>query len=97
MNNRKDLQDIIDNINKANQKLIICCQSSNEVLRQDRRLRELFPQKAIRHYTGDGDDIKKTYDFSDVCKRWLEYDVIIYSPTVESGINFDVQFICYSV
>ena len=90
MNNRNDFQENIDNIIEVGKKLIICCQSSNEVLRQDKRLRELFPQRAIRHYTGDGDDNKKTYDFSDVCRSWLEYDVIIYSPAVESGINFDV-------
>ena len=71
MNNRNDFQDKIDNIINVNNKLIIGCQSSNEALRQDKRLRELFPQKAIRPYTGDAGDNKKTHDFSDVCKSWL--------------------------
>ena len=28
---------------------------------------------------------------SDVNKKWCKYDIIIYSPTITTGISFDVE------
>jgi hypothetical protein len=40
-------------------------------------------------YTGSTNDKDKT-ELSNVLKNWVELDVLIYSPTIESGVNFDL-------
>lgn len=60
------------------------CQTFNDKIKID------FPKKIVKVYTGNSDD-KKKEDFKDVVNVWKEANVLIYSPTVESGVNFDIK------
>ena len=35
--------------------------------------------------------LKKTKDLLDVNNTWINYDVVIYTPTIEAGVSFDVK------
>lgn len=48
-----------------------------------------IPSHNIKLYTGKTDDKNKD-DLLDVNKYWSECDILIYSPTIESGVNFDM-------
>lgn len=41
-------------------------------------------------YTGQTDDNKKE-DLKNVLKTWADADVLLYSPTIEAGVNFDLD------
>jgi hypothetical protein len=56
-------------------------------------LKDKYPTKKIFLYTGMTDDDLKKEHFKNVSKYWAEADIIIYSPTVESGVNFNMEHI----
>ena len=47
--------------------------------------------KQILVYTGSSGDETKD-DFKDVLTKWSQCDILIYSPTCESGVNFDLEY-----
>jgi hypothetical protein len=53
-------------------------------------LNDKYPKKKIYLYTGKSDDCLKKHHLSNVSEHWSQADVIIYSPTIEAGVNFDV-------
>jgi hypothetical protein len=82
---------LIDEHLDQNKKVVIVCQSSNEVVSQYTRLKEKYEAKAMKHYTGDNNTKDRIEELNDICKAWSELDVLIYSPTIESGCNMDVR------
>jgi hypothetical protein len=48
------------------------------------------PGKKILIYTGQTNDRNKL-DLLDVTKTWSSCDVLVYSPSIESGVNFDIK------
>lgn len=55
------------------------------------KIKQDFPTKNIQIYTGKSDDrIKKNLD--DVLNTWDKCDILCYSPTIESGVNFDKEY-----
>jgi hypothetical protein len=54
------------------------------------KLKKEFPEKRVLTYTGSSDDNTKK-DFNDVINIWNKADVLIYSPTCEAGVNFDID------
>ena len=68
-------------------KIVICSQSKRDVENIVKILRDKYEEIDIYSYTSlnsDADQLKN------VNKFWLQADVIIYSPSIESGINFDI-------
>jgi hypothetical protein len=49
-----------------------------------------FPDKKISIYTGQTDDQNKL-DLLDVLSSWDKLDLLIYSPTIEAGVSFDIS------
>lgn len=72
-----------------NKKIVVVCQPAKgaESLKMDLVAR--YPELVIMLYTSMTDDkIKMELEY--VNKEWIKADVLIYSPTVEAGVNFDV-------
>jgi hypothetical protein len=74
---------------KQNKKIVVVSMSSKKCDELEKKLCEDFKEtKKILVYTGSADDKLKA-DFKDVKTKWSNCDVLIYSPTCESGVNFD--------
>jgi nucleoside-triphosphatase THEP1 len=73
-----------------NNKVVICSMSSADASKYDIMLKEKYPDKQIYLYTGKSDDCMKKHHLSNVTEHWSKADVVIYSPTIEAGVNFDV-------
>lgn len=43
----------------------------------------------IKIYSSETDDFSKQKDLKDVNKNWMEYNIIIYTPTITAGISFE--------
>lgn len=75
---------------KENKRFAVASMSASLVTTIADELRLLFPQKKITLYTGATDDEEKTRDAKNVTEAWASCDAVLYSPTYESGVNFDV-------
>ena len=71
----------------ANNKIVICSQSKRDVETIVKTLNDKYEDLDIYSYTSLDSD---TNQLKNVNKYWLQADVIIYSPSIESGINFDI-------
>jgi hypothetical protein len=63
-------------------------------------LKNFYPKLDIIAYTSKTDDEKKQYDMENVNISW-KVDILIYSPTIESGVdfnekNYDTMYVVYS-
>ena len=76
---------------EKNLKIIIVSMSSEECNNFENKILEDFKDKKILKYTGSCDDELKK-DFKNVGEVWVNADVLIYSPTCESGVNFDIMY-----
>jgi len=76
----------------SNKKIVIVSMSSNKCdTLEEKIILEYGKKKKVLVYTGSsGDDTKE--DFKKVLEKWSKCDVLIYSPTVESGVNFDMKY-----
>ena len=91
-------EDIFTSLTEG-QNLVICSQSATLAETYEQELKEQFPNKKIMLYVGAMDDQTKTEHAKDVVKHWVEYDCILYSPTFEAGVNFDIEHFdkCYCI
>ena len=82
--NRKIEHDIIN----KKKKVCMVSMSSNQVI----SYANYFLKKGIRvkYYVGMSDD-KEKKDLEDVDNVWINYDLVLFSPTIESGVDFNVQ------
>ena len=74
-----------------NKKIVIVSMSSKKCSDMEELIKKEYPKKKILIYTGKTDDSNKI-DLKDVNENWTKCDVLIYSPTIESGVNFDIEY-----
>jgi len=77
-------------LNKNKQIVIACCsfEKSNEFYKQ---FSSDYPNKNIKLYNKDTDiDIKKK-DLKNVNKAWKEVDILIYTPSISTGISYELD------
>ena len=72
-----------------NKKIVIVSQSSKKCDNLFVFIKQKYPKLNIGIYTGASSDKDKN-DLSNVLENWIKLDVLIYSPTIESGVNFDI-------
>lgn len=48
-----------------------------------------FPSKTAYIYSSETMQSVKKAHFSDINKKWVEYDVLIYTPTISAGLSFE--------
>ena len=71
-------------------KIIMPVMSEKEAVFYETEIKERYPELKIMKYTGKtGDDDKA--ELKDITKLWASLDVIIYTPTIEAGVSFDVE------
>ena len=73
----------------AKNKIVICSQSKRDVEIIVKTLNDKYEDLEIYSYTSLDSD---TNQLKNVNKYWLQADVIIYSPSIESGINCDIPY-----
>ena len=79
----KDLED--------NKKIVIVSMSSKKAKEYKDLINEKFKDKQLLIYTGKSDDKCKD-DLKNVLELWSKTDVLIYSPYIEAGVNFDLEY-----
>lgn len=72
-----------------NEKIVIVSQTASfcEKIKNDIKLKNKELKVSI--YTGGSSDKEKKEDLKNVIENWVQLDVLIYSPTIEAGVNFD--------
>ena len=80
---------MISNHLNDNKKIVIVCQSQKFAVNITNLLNEEFQDKLIKCYVGNGSDIE-LMKLKNVNDEWLPLDVLIYSPTIEGGVNFNL-------
>ena len=71
-----------------NKKIVIVSQSRRKVEDYTKIIKEKYEELTVLSYTSLTNDFDKMN--LDVNKHWKLCDVLIYSPTIESGVNFDI-------
>ena len=89
--NREKFQNLIFHQLDLKKNLVIVCQSSNEVEEHKKIFSEKYQSLTIATYTGSSTTEKQIQELNDVVENWMKVNVLIYSPTIESGVNFDVE------
>jgi len=77
---------ILDDLSK-DLKIAIVSMSSNECECFKNKIEEKYPNKTVLIYTGDSSDKTKN-DLKKVSEIWGDCDVLLYSPTIESGVSY---------
>ena len=80
---------IIKNLTNG-EKVVLVSMPGTKCVSYAENFGKIFPNKKILFYTGSSDDSSKE-DFKDVTNVWNKCDLLIYSPTCEAGVNFDVK------
>jgi hypothetical protein len=73
---------------KEGKNVVIISMSSNIAIKYDKQLRDL-DIKCVLHCSKTGDQNKNM--LKNVVKFWSKYQVVIYSPSVDSGIDFSLK------
>ena len=76
---------------KEDKKIIICCMSARDATDYHDEIKKIYPEKQVFVYTGETDDEIKEDHFKNITLQWQTADVVLYSPTIESGVNFDIE------
>lgn len=83
------IKSISDDLHR-DKKVVIASMSSKQCSEIETKIKSEHPDKTILIYTGQTDDANKE-DLKDVKTKWATADLLLYSPTIESGVNFDVE------
>ena len=76
---------------KEDKKIVICCMSARDATDYHDEIKKIYPEKQVFVYTGETDDEIKEDHFKNITLQWQTADVVLYSPTIESGVNFDIE------
>ena len=72
-----------------NNKIVLVSMTEKDALYYSTIFKKTYPDKIIGLYTGKtSDSIKKQLE--KVNEEWILCDIVIYTPTIEAGVNFDV-------
>jgi hypothetical protein len=86
-NHRKYFEKQIENDLKSGLNIIICSMSSKLATYYNKLFKDKY--KTILHCSDSDDTLKN--NLKDVKNFWDKYQLLIYSPSVESGVNFDKE------
>jgi len=99
--NKIKFNEIMFDCLKNGEKIVICCMSASDVMIYKKMIANKYPTLKICYYSAKSDDKKKKKDFENINDVWSAADVVIYSPSIESGVDFSVKhfdnlFVVYS-
>lgn len=75
---------------KNNKKVVVICLCKNTMDELYEFIKKDNPKIKLIRYSSMTDDSQKL-DLKDVNNIWNKYDVILYTPTIESGVDFNVK------
>ena len=75
-----------------NKKLAIPMASNNKAKDLYALLQKYYPDKKIKLIHKETKDEEKLKELLNVNERWIEYDIVIYTPTVCMGVSFDPTY-----
>jgi len=73
----------------SNKKLVIPMASNNKAKDLHTKLKNDFPNKKIILIHKETSDEEKLSELIKINKTWINYDIVIYTPTVCMGVSFD--------
>ena len=79
---------MIDDLHN-NLRLVIPTMSSVYAYETQKKINDMFPTKKVIIYTSVTSD-KEKQDIKGLIELWQTADVVIYTPTIEAGVSFDV-------
>lgn len=74
---------------EKDKRLAIACTGREDAKATEKEVKRQFPDKKVLCIHADSDKSARL-TLSNPNECWKEYDVVIWSPTVSSGVNFDV-------
>ena len=98
INNRQAyLRDIFETLDD-NKKIVIVCQGATEGKFIKGLIMEKYPDRVTKFYYGKTSDTEKD-KLTDVEKEFDEADILIYTSTIEAGVNYDKKrfYKCYGL
>ena len=87
-NNKSNFDDELDNDLKNGKKIYISTMSSEMGNKYEQKYKDKY---RVCLHTSTTDDILKT-ELKDVNNFWINYDLVIASPTIEAGVDFNVEY-----
>lgn len=89
--NRGKFNEAIFDCLKNNQKIIICSMSSKEAVFYNEIIKKTFPDKKVDLYYSLTDETTKREHFNNIEYFWKQSDCVIYTSTIESGVDFNLE------
>lgn len=87
--NRCQFEDSLYSKLDQDKKIVLVSMTEKDALHYSTAFKKRYPDKIIGIYTGKtSDSIKKHLE--KVNDEWLLCDIVIYTPTIEAGVNFDI-------
>ena len=74
----------------ANKKIIMPCMSEAAAIYYEDAIKQKYPKLSVQKYTGKTGQEEKA-KLKNIVEEWSQLDVIIYTPTIEAGVSFDVE------
>ena len=75
---------------ESNKKLVIAMASNSKAKDLDKKIRDTYPEKKVLLIHKETTDEDKKKFLLKVNEEWINYDVIIYTPSVCMGVSFDI-------
>lgn len=69
-------------------RLAIPCTAKSDVIALEQQIKARFPELRVLAIHSDSDDEIRAL-IHNVNESWLDYDAVLYSPTISSGVSFD--------
>jgi hypothetical protein len=76
---------------KNGNKLVIATNVKLMAIKFYKEIKVLFPEKKVLLITGETSKKEKDRIYSDVNKTLIEYDIVIYTPTMTAGVSFEQE------
>ncbi len=73
----------------ADEKIAVPMSSLTEAKVLVANLKKQFPEKNIKLYSSETSQSEKREHFSNVNAYWVNYDVLVYTPTISAGVSFE--------
>ena len=87
--NRHQFEDLMFEKLDEDKKIVLVSMTETDAIKYSIEFKKKYPSKRIGVYTGKtSDSIKKQLE--KVNEEWILCDIVIYTPTIEAGVNFDI-------
>lgn len=74
---------------EADEKIVVMSNSLDKAKVITAALKKNFRNKIIQQYNSETSSSEKRRDFADVNNIWLDYDILVYTPTLSAGVSFE--------